>query len=135
MATFLRRTFAKLSESRRAPQVGATFSRPEGAITLTAREAARYGMLMTMLDTDSDDQIGGAEGASFLRRSGLDTGACAALAPLGVRPPTHGSPRLPFLPRRCIARDLAPGERGHEQDAPVARGLLRGLQAHRRGAG
>jgi hypothetical protein len=31
-------------------------------------------MLLSMLDSDADGEIGGAEGASFLRRSSLDDG-------------------------------------------------------------
>ena len=75
MATFIRRGLTKLVEQRQQPKPAAlVFSRTEGAVTLNAREASRYGMLMAMLDSDEDDQIGGMEGASFLRRSGLDTG-------------------------------------------------------------
>ena len=197
MATFIRRGLTKLVEQRQQPKPAAlVFSRTEGAVTLNAREASRYGMLMAMLDSDEDDQIGGMEGASFLRRSGLDTGEESEEWP-PMPPPstgrrrrrsrrrsrrrhgrrrrssssskqqqrrrpassssggggglqsarrfhdgpwatTHSPPptepptcRPPTRPSRRAARDVAPRERRHEQDAPDARGLLRGLQARR----
>jgi hypothetical protein len=75
MATFLRRKLTQLNEVRsKGKAESVTFMRPEGSVTFSAREASRYGMLMTMLDSDTDGQIGGLEGASFLRRSGLGTG-------------------------------------------------------------
>ena len=80
MATYIRRGLTRLVESQKAPKPAAlTFARPEGTVTLNAREAARYGMLMTMLDSDGDNEIGGMEGASFLRRSGLDVGEARAV--------------------------------------------------------
>ena len=90
MATFIRRGLTKLVESQKAPKPAAlTLARPEGSVTLSAREAARYGLLMTMLDSDGDNEIGGMEGASFLRRSGLDVGESDRPA----RPCTHGRER------------------------------------------
>jgi hypothetical protein len=75
MATFLRRKLTQLNEVRKGKtEQACTFMRPEGSVTFSAKEASRYGMLMTMLDSDTDGQIGGLEGASFLRRSGLGTG-------------------------------------------------------------
>lgn len=76
MATFLRRKLNQLNEVRsgKGKAEAVTFMRPEGSVTFSAKEASRYGMLMTMLDSDTDGQIGGLEGASFLRRSGLGTG-------------------------------------------------------------
>jgi hypothetical protein len=77
MATFLRRKLTQLNEVRKGKTDQAcTFMRPEGSVTFSAKESSRYGMLMTMLDSDTDGQIGGLEGASFLRRSGLGTGKC-----------------------------------------------------------
>ena len=86
MATYIRRGLTRLVESQKAPKPAAlTFARPEGTVTLNAREAARYGMLMTMLDSDGDNEIGGMEGASFLRRSGLDVGEARRRAATSVR--------------------------------------------------
>jgi len=72
MATLLRRKLKKIMEKDETP-ISMTISRPEGSISLTKREVQRYTMLLSMLDTDNDNEVGGAEGASFLRRSGLDT--------------------------------------------------------------
>ena len=76
MATFMRRQLAKLSETTQKRAAVTALARPEGTITLSEREESRYGKLFAMLDSDEDGHIGGAEGASFFRRSGLDTGAC-----------------------------------------------------------
>jgi hypothetical protein len=101
MATFIRRSMAKIAERADKKGKGAealTFARPEGMVTLSAREATRYGMLMTMLDSDGDNEVGGMEGASFLRRSGLDTGAWRPdprfRRPSGPRPALRTHPAL-----------------------------------------
>jgi hypothetical protein len=103
MATFIRRSMAKIAERADKKGKGAealTFSRPEGMVTLSAREASRYGMLMTMLDSDGDNEVGGMEGASFLRRSGLDTGASRRRARRRgpAARPRPGLPRAPLHP-------------------------------------
>lgn len=46
-------------------------TRPEGSVSFSKKELQRYSMLFTMLDHDSDANVGGKEGALFLRRSGL----------------------------------------------------------------
>lgn len=71
MATVVRRKLTRMLEKDNTP-VSLTLSRPEGMVTLTKKELSRYSMLMAMLDSDADGEIGGQEGASFLRRSGLD---------------------------------------------------------------
>jgi hypothetical protein len=72
MATLFRRKLARFVEKDETP-VSLSISRPEGMVTLSKREVQRYSMLLSMLDSDGDGEVGGAEGASFLRRSGLDT--------------------------------------------------------------
>ena len=110
MATFIRRGLTKLVESRQAPKpAGLTLSRPEGGVTFSAREAPRYGLLMTMLDTDGDDQVSGLEGASFLRRSGLDVGECSAGARAQARARESAMRRL----------RLAGGGGGNRQRPPL----------------
>jgi len=42
-----------------------------GAVTFTADETKLYSLMFTAIDSDDDSQIGGGEGAVFLRRSGL----------------------------------------------------------------
>ncbi len=49
-----------------------SISRESGSVMFSRRELQRYTLLHTMLDSDMDGEIGGMEGASFLRRSGLD---------------------------------------------------------------
>jgi hypothetical protein len=70
MATFLRRKFAGLMKKDDTPP-SLTLTRPEGPITFSKKELQRYTQLLMMLDNDADEQVGGAEGAMFLRRSGL----------------------------------------------------------------
>lgn len=70
MATYLRRKLAGLMKKDETPP-SLTVTRAEGAISFTKKELQRYTLLFTMLDHDSDDAVGGAEGAFFLRRSGL----------------------------------------------------------------
>lgn len=72
MATYIRRKLAKLMVKDDTPP-SLTISRPEGAVVFTKKEQQRYTWLLQMLDSDSDEQLGGAEGAMFLRRSQLTT--------------------------------------------------------------
>jgi hypothetical protein len=72
MATFLRRKFAGMMKKDDTP-LSLTIPRPEGAVVFTKKEQQRYTWLLTMLDSDADDQLAGAEGAMFLRRSQLNT--------------------------------------------------------------
>ena len=72
MASLFKRSVRKLLEKDETPST-ATISRPEGGnVTFVRKEIQRYTMLHALLDSDEDGEIGGAEGAAFLRRSGLD---------------------------------------------------------------
>ena len=71
MATFLRRQLQKLGRKDETPAT-LTINRPEGGnVTLSKAELQRYTLLHAMLDSDCDGEVGGLEGASFLRRCGL----------------------------------------------------------------
>lgn len=72
MATYLRRKLARLTTRDNTPP-SLTLTRPEGSIIFTRKEQQRYTQLLQILDSDGDEQLGGAEGAMFLRRSGLST--------------------------------------------------------------
>lgn len=74
MATAIRRKFKKLLETEEIP-LSLTLHLPEGNVVFTKKEVHRYSLLHTILDSDNDGLIGGAEGAAFLRRSGLDDSA------------------------------------------------------------
>lgn len=71
MATFFKRAVKNLLKKDDTP-VSLLVSREGGNVTFSRREVQRYSLLHTMLDADCDGEIGGGEGASFLRRSGLD---------------------------------------------------------------
>jgi PX domain len=72
MATFIRRKITRWTTRDTTPP-SLTVTRPEGSIIFTKKEVQRYSQLLTLLDSDADEQLGGAEGAMFLRRSGLTT--------------------------------------------------------------
>ena len=73
MATYFKRSLKKLLAKDDTPP-SLTIARAEGGnVTLSRRELQRYTLLHTMLDSDMDGEVGGQEGASFLRRSALDT--------------------------------------------------------------
>jgi len=71
MTTFLRRKLGGLMKKDDTPP-SLTLSRPEGTIVFSKKEVQRYTQLLTMLDGDADEAVGGSEGAMFLRRSGLN---------------------------------------------------------------
>ena len=70
MATFLRRKLNKLLTKDSTPHE-MEIVRPEGSVPLSKKELQRYSLLFSMLDSDADNEVGGREGAAFLRRSGL----------------------------------------------------------------
>jgi hypothetical protein len=71
MTTFLRRKLGGFMKKDETPPT-LSLSRPEGTIVFSKKEVQRYTQLLTMLDGDSDEAVGGGEGAMFLRRSGLN---------------------------------------------------------------
>jgi len=51
--------------------ISMSISTVEGTVTLSKKEVQRYNLLHLMLSSDMSGEIGGAEGAAFLMRSGL----------------------------------------------------------------
>ena len=70
MATWLKRKLKKVMAKDETP-VSMSISTAEGAVTLSKKEVQRYTLLHLMLTSDMSGEIGGAEGAAFLMRSGL----------------------------------------------------------------
>lgn len=73
MATWFKRKLKKVMSKDDTP-ISLTISTPEGTVTLSKKELSRYSLLHTMLSSDMSGEVGGAEGAAFLTRSGLEKG-------------------------------------------------------------
>ena len=78
MTSFFKRAVKNLLTKDATP-ASLLISREDGSVTFSRCEVQRYSLLHAMLDSDADGLIGGAEGASFLRRSGLDDVSLSAV--------------------------------------------------------